>query len=91
MLRQDWFDPNDQELQTLMRRVQAHQSVLPTKSTRPNTAANKDACRLLQKRTSALKSDWWEKKVVELQRAADRNNMKGFYNRLKEVWGPKKN
>ena len=28
-------------------------------------------------------------KAVELQRAADSNNMKGFYNGLKEVWGPK--
>ena len=27
---------------------------------------------------------------MELQRAADRNNVKGFYNGLKEVWGPKK-
>ena len=82
------FDPNNQELQTLMsRRNQAHQSVLQTRST---TAAYKDACRLLQKHTRALKSDWWERKAVELQRAADSNNMKGFYNGLKEVWGPKK-
>ena len=36
-----------------------------------------------------MKSDWWERKAVELQRADDRNNMKGFYNGLKEVWGPK--
>ncbi|KAK2140712.1 hypothetical protein NP493_5609g00000, partial [Ridgeia piscesae] len=34
--------------------------------------------------------DWWERKAVELQRAADRNDMKGFYSGLKEVWGPKK-
>ncbi|KAK2157210.1 hypothetical protein NP493_1899g00003 [Ridgeia piscesae] len=63
----------------------------------PETVANQehlihhcsvDACRLLQKRTRALKSDRWERKAV--QRAADRNNMKGFYSRLKEVWGPKK-
>ena len=27
---------------------------------------------------------------MELQRAADRNNMKGFYNGLKEEWGLKK-
>ena len=27
---------------------------------------------------------------MELQRAAYRNHMKGFYNGLKEVWGPKK-
>ena len=88
---QDWFDPNDQELQTLMsRRDQAHQRVLQTRSTRSTTAAYRDTCRLLQKHTRALKSDWWERKAVELQRAADSNNMKGFYNGLKEVWGPKK-
>ena len=27
---------------------------------------------------------------MELQRAADRNDVKGFYNELKEVWEPKK-
>ena len=88
---QDWFDPNDQKLQTLMsRRDQAHQRVLQTRSTRSTTTAYKDACKLLQKRTRALKSDWWERKAVEPQRAADSNNMKGFYNGLKEVWGLKK-
>jgi len=55
---QDWFDPNDQELQTLMnRRYQAHQRVLLIRSTRSTTAAYKDACRLLQKHTRAMKSD----------------------------------
>lgn len=88
---QDWFDPNDQELLNLMcRRDQAHQRVLQTRSTRSTVAAYKEACRLLQKRTRALKSDWWEMKAQELQRAADRNDMKGFYNGLKEVWGPEK-
>ena len=88
---QDWFDPNDQELHILMsRRDQAHQRVLQTRSSRSTTAAYKDACRLLKKHTRALKSDWWERKAVELQRAADRNDMKGFYSGLKEVWGPKK-
>ncbi|KAK2158127.1 hypothetical protein NP493_1824g00026 [Ridgeia piscesae] len=88
--QQDWFDPNDQELHTLMcRRDQAHQRGLQTRSTRSTTAAYKDACRLLQKGTRALKSDWWERKAVELQRAVDGYDMKGFYNGLKEVWGPK--
>ena len=88
---QDCFDRNDQELQTLFsRRDQAHQRVLQTRSTRSTTAAYKDACRLLQKRTRALKSDWWERKAVELQRAADRSNMKCFYNGLEAVWGPKR-
>ena len=29
-------------------------------------------------------------KAGELQRAADRNDMKGLYSGLKEVWGPQK-
>ena len=42
---QDWFDPNDQELHTLIcRRDQAHQRELQTRSTRSTTAAYKDAC-----------------------------------------------
>ena len=43
-----------------------------------------------KKRTRAMKSVWCEWKTVELQRVADRNNMKVFYNGLKEVWGPTK-
>ena len=88
---QDWLDPNVQEIQTLMsRRDQAHQRVLQTRSTRSTTAAYENICRLLQKRTRSLKSDWWERKAVELQRAAKRNNINGFYSGLKGVWGPKK-
>ena len=74
---QDWFDANDQELQTLMsKRDQSHRRVLQTMSIRSTTAAWKDACRLLQKRTLALKSDWWERKAVELQRGADIYDMR---------------
>ena len=83
--------PKDQDLQALIsKRDQAHQRVLQTRSTRSTTAAYKDACRLLQKRTRALKSDWWERKAVELQRAGDRNYMKGFYSGLKEVCDPRR-
>ncbi|KAK2159313.1 hypothetical protein NP493_1729g00048 [Ridgeia piscesae] len=59
-------------------------SLLRAEATKPT--------RLLQKRTRALESDWWERKAkaLELQRVADRNNMNGFYTGLKEVWGPKK-
>jgi len=65
--------------------------LLQIRSTRSTTAANKDTYRLLQNHTRALKkSDWWELKPVELQRAADSNNTKCFHNWLKEVWGSKK-
>ena len=81
----------DQELQNVMsRRDQAHQSVAQTRGTRSATAGYKDARRQLQKCTRALKSDWWEKMAVDLQITADSNNIKGFYNGLKEVWVSKK-
>ena len=35
-------------------------------------------------------SDWLERKAVELQRAAARNDMNGFYSGIKEVWRSKK-
>ena len=86
---QDWVNPNDQILRDLMaKRDQAHQRVLQIRSTRSAVQAYKDACRILQQYTRARKSEWWEMKAEELQRAADRNDMKGFYSGLKEVWGP---
>ena len=86
---QDWFDPSHQILRDLMaKRDQTHQIVLQIRSNRSAVQAYKDACRILQKYTRARKSEWWEMKAEELQRAADRNDMKGFYSGLKEVWGP---
>ena len=72
----------------MAKRDQAHQRVLQIRSTRSAVQAYKDACRILQKYTRSRKSEWWEMKAEELQRADDRNDMKGFYSGLKEVWGP---
>ena len=60
---------------------------LSTNMTRLAVEAYKDACRILQKYTRARKSEWWEMKAEKLRRT-DRNDMKGFYSGLKEVWGP---
>ena len=83
---QDWFDPNNQILRDLMAKMdQSHQTVLQIRSTRSAVEAYKDACRILQRYTRARKHEWWEMKAEELQRAADRNDMKGFYSGLKKV------
>ena len=42
----------------------------------------------LQQYTRERKSQWWEEKAEALQQAADRNDMKAFYNGLREVYGP---
>ena len=83
------FYPEDSELLLLIKkRDEAHQLVLQTRSTRSTTTAYKEACRQLQMYTRKLKNTWWEEKAEDLQRSADRNDMKSFYTALKEVWGP---
>ena len=62
----------------MAKRDYAHQRVLQIRSTRSAVEVYKDACRILQRYTQARKSEWWEMKAEELQRAADRNDMKGF-------------
>ena len=86
---QDWFNPYDLILLDLMaKRDQARQRVWQIRNTRSAVKAYKDACRILQRYTRARKSEWWEMKTEELQRAAGRNDMKDFYSGLKEVSGP---
>ena len=38
-----------------------------------------------------MKNQWWEDKADQLQYYADVNNVKGFYDGLKAVWGPRIN
>ena len=72
----------------MAKRDQVYQRGLQIRSTRSAVEAYKVACRILQRYTRARKSEWWEMKDEEIQRAADRNDIKGFYSGLKEVWGP---
>ena len=86
---QDLFDPNDQILCVFMdKRDLSHQRVLQIRSTRSASEAYNDACRMRWKYTRAQKSEWWEMKSEELQRAANRYDMKDFYSGIKEVCGP---
>ena len=67
---QVWFDPNDQMLRDLrIKRDQPHQRVLQIRDTRSPVKAYRDACIILQKYARAQKSEWWERKAEELQRA----------------------
>ena len=87
---QDWFDEDDVELNKLLDERNKAKVKALQRRTRSNVDRLAQARSKLQKYTREKKSQWWEEKAEELQRAADKNDMKAFYNGLREVCGPQK-
>lgn len=87
---QYWFDHDDQDLRRLLdMRDHTHQKTLQARYTISTVAAYKDVCLQLQQHTHSFKTNWWDRKTEELQGVACKNDMNGFYNRLKDIFGPK--
>ncbi|XP_076066121.1 uncharacterized protein LOC143039763 [Oratosquilla oratoria] len=42
----------------------------------------------VQKTTRTLKNRWWREKACEIQQLADANDTRGFFNAVKEIYGP---
>lgn len=87
---QDWFDAHDAYLLSLIAtRNEARQQMLQ-RNTRSIQKKYSKAKRDLQAHTRKMKSEWWEKKAFDLQRCADKRDMKAFYSGLKDIYGPQK-
>nr|XP_054749441.1 uncharacterized protein LOC129254921 [Lytechinus pictus] len=85
----DWFDENCTEIKHLLeekRRV--YKSYLDD----PTSVAKKDTLRSvrsnLQAKLRQMQDSWLSNRADEIQGFADRNDMKNFYDGLKEVYGP---
>ena len=87
---QDWFDENDAKLNSLLEERNKAKALVLQRKTRPKNSRLTTARNRLQQYTREMKSQWWEEKAEALQQAADRNDMKAFYNGLREVYGPQK-
>ena len=87
---QDWFSEDDKRLDTLLEQRNIARSKLLSRNTRANRAKLVETRSKLQQYTRELKSQWWEEKAESLQLAADRNDMREFYQGLREVYGPQK-
>lgn len=87
---QDWFDENDQEIQTLLNKKRtAHQAC----QNNPNSLSKKqeyqEAKADVQRKTRVLKNRWWVEKSQEMQRLAETNNTRAFFSMTKAIYGPK--
>ena len=85
---QDWFDENDANVNSLLEERNKAKALVLQRKTRSKNLRLTTAKSRLQQYTRERKSQWWEEKAEALQQAADRNDMKAFYNGLREVYGP---
>ena len=85
----DWFDENNQVIKLA---IDERNRALMAKLSNP-TEGNKQKLKLarknLQQNLRIMENDWWLRRAEEMQQMADRNSSSGFFNSLKEVYGPK--
>ena len=85
---QDWFDENDQCIQSLLENKRVlHQMTLTQNATEAAKSRYRDACHEVQAKLRVMKDEWWDAKATEVQGFADRHEEKEFYAALKEVYG----
>ena len=83
----DWFNDNEEEIQLAIElRNKALKANISTPTTE-NLRKLREARIKLQRDMRRIEDDWWLRKAVDLQRAADENNSAGFFSGLKEVYG----
>ena len=80
---------NNDELRKLIQKRNKARADMLTRNTRSNKSKFRVAGRKLTGRCRKLKNDWWLAKAAELQRFADTNGTKGFYQSMKTAWGPR--
>jgi len=87
----NWFDEHFIELQDLLSERNLARSTVINRSTRKTKGRYKECNRALQKKCRELKNKWWHDKATELQELANRNDLRGFNENMRTVWGPRVN
>ena len=85
----DWFNENCTKIKQLLEE-KCHAFIVHIDD--PKSTVKKDAlwkvCNNVQQKLCQLQDSWLSNKADEIQGFADTNNMKNFYDGLKEVYGP---
>ncbi|XP_066963159.1 uncharacterized protein [Macrobrachium rosenbergii] len=89
MVYQDWFDENDEAIQTLLDRKR---KAFIDWQNHPNCPALHDRFKDYQTRSQrglhTMQYQWWEKKVEEVQHYVDTNSSKMLFCIIKTIYGP---
>ena len=86
----DWFDDQDQEAKRLLDEMHGkHLTWMNDKHNSAKKSAYVQARGAAQKRLRQMKEAWWSATAELMQFAADRHDMKTFYDGLKAVYGPR--
>ena len=73
---------------SLMICIAWHHVWLSDKRNQSTADAHHHARKAARARLSLMKNNWWLQKAEQLQLASDQHNCSGFYQSLKEVFGP---
>lgn len=86
---QDWFDENDEAIQKLLdEKRQVHRDFQHDTSSASKKAAFKSIKSKVQAKLREMQDSWLSNKADEIQKYADSNNSKRFYDALKTIYGP---
>lgn len=86
---QDWFDENDEAIQKLLdEKRQVHRDFQHDTSSASKKAAFKSIKSKVQTKLREMQDSWLSNKADEIQKYADSNNSKRFYDALKTIYGP---
>ena len=87
--QQDWFDENDEEIQTLLQeKHRLHRACLNDPSSLSKKTAFTSCRRRVQKKLREMQDNWLSSKADEIQDYADQHDSKRFYSAIKVLYGP---
>ena len=85
--QQDWFDENDEEIQTLLQeKHRLHRACLNDPSSPSKKAAFASCRRRVQKKLREMQDGWLSRKADEIQDYADQHDSKRFYSAIKVLF-----
>lgn len=86
---EDWFDENDEEIQSL---IEKKRKAFNVWQNNPKSTSKKqlyqNAKAEVQRKTRHMKNQWWISKSREMQHLVDTNNTHAFFNATRTIYGP---